>query len=1271
MWGGRKMKKYIFLGLAILMLSTNLIFSAEIYTKKVDLRVKENINGDYQILFNNNIINNENYSTLPSITENYLLVGNEDIKNIRVSIQPLNIQIVKQNVLALEGFDEKENIFYEVGEVAVQRGMRFIPIKMNPIIVQNNEILTCNEFQIIIDNKNQVKEQRIGANIDKNQDFYFKGNFLNGEKFSKAINNMPIKMPKDQNNPFDAGDEWFKLTVSEQGFYKISYENMALKGWPENIEINSIRLFSSLAINHSFSKSEDEIGTDFQEIALDFSDNDKDGYFSEGDEIYFYAVPGNYDEFTNNAFTYNENKYDDDNYYFLTYKAASSTIGKRMETINYEETSASNITYLAGYKKIWQDNLIFYDSASKGTYNEWYWMKLIPSLGDKFIDLPIKENLTSAQANAKIYFKYSSGMGYKLYLNDTYVDSVTTYQYSFTTNLLAQENIMKFSISTDSNTSYLDYIDLKYPLSFDLLNNALEFYNFHTVSLSETVYESIELNGFSDNSVFAYNISDYANQKIVELPEAKENKGKYSQIMNIASRSVEKYWIGNKSAMKEFGLADIVKINNLTNLREKNTPKYVIVTEREFFDTFTKLIDYRKSDFNWSDDDFMIVDVNDVALEFGWGIKDPGAIRAMMKYFYDKESLYENKPQYLLLAGKGSYDYKGILGINENKVPIVMPFDNFHGATTDDYFAWMEGYDYVNDFAVGRMPFDNSKKFSQIIEDIIHFETSGGIWKNTFLMAADDELRPETYDSWQHTEDAEYLIETKIPDYVFKEKIYLSEYELLGNEKPEAREDFIAKLNAGVAFSVFFGHGEANQIAQEHLFNSGSDFNKLYNENKGIFIAFSCDVGHFDDPFNQSMSEILLGESSGGSVAVFAASRGSYGGSNFILGKKLFENIYLTNKKIVRFASAVASSKSTTNYDGNDVVYIYFGDPALKIVVPQETINLTASADTLKRKMKVTVSGDVNIPMETYNLIVKDSGHLVDLPSVDYYVPGKKIFNFETSNIQENLGSFIVPSKAITGSFGEIGFYSWDGDSTAVVGYLKDIEIKGEIVPNDDDEVGPEIKYYQNTNEIEENENILSSESVKISFYDEQGINTAGDNAIMLYVDGNATGENRTDELIFDGDYKNAHFMLNKELNTGEHNLKVVAFDAYGNRSEVVRNFSIQSSKYKILPYPNPFSTKNGTRFGFKISIPAEIEGDLDLRIKIFTITGKKIRTLNKTYKVESNEYYLGFCNWNGRDEDGDKIANGTYLYLAEFTYRNSVSGQVKIKEKGKVIKID
>ena len=70
----------------------------------------------------------------------------------------------------------------------------------------------------------------------------------------------------------------------------------------------------------------------------------------------------------------------------------------------------------------------------------------------------------------------------------------------------------------------------------------------------------------------------------------------------------------------------------------------------------------------------------------------------------------------------------------------------------------------------------------------------------------------------------------------------------------------------------------------------------------------------------------------------------------------------------------------------------------------------------------------------------------------------------------------------------------------------------------------------------------------------------------------------------------------------------------------------------------------------------------VDLQIKIYTIAGRLIRNIER-FNVEGNFVKI---NWDGRDEDGNQIANGTYLYklivkTVDGSFNKSVLGKLAV----------
>jgi len=73
-----------------------------------------------------------------------------------------------------------------------------------------------------------------------------------------------------------------------------------------------------------------------------------------------------------------------------------------------------------------------------------------------------------------------------------------------------------------------------------------------------------------------------------------------------------------------------------------------------------------------------------------------------------------------------------------------------------------------------------------------------------------------------------------------------------------------------------------------------------------------------------------------------------------------------------------------------------------------------------------------------------------------------------------------------------------------------------------------------------------------------------------------------------------------------------------------------------VYNYPNPF--KSNTHFTFRLTQKPD-----ELKIKIYTVAGRLIRELLIPAVNLGSDFNK--IEWDGRDQDGDLIANGVYIY--------------------------
>jgi Peptidase family C25/Propeptide_C25/CARDB len=121
------------------------------------------------------------------------------------------------------------------------------------------------------------------------------------------------------------------------------------------------------------------------------------------------------------------------------------------------------------------------------------------------------------------------------------------------------------------------------------------------------------------------------------------------------------------------------------------------------------------------------------------------------------------------------------------------------------------------------------------------------------------------------------------------------------------------------------------------------------------------------------------------------------------------------------------------------------------------------------------------------------------------------------------------------------------------------------------------------------------------------------------------------------------------ELPDGKHKLEILAKDASGNFFDSTSSRTTffvfnESDLTDVYNYPNPFNNETSFTFALRgTEIPEEV------KIKVYTIAGRLI----KDFKISVTDLTIGFNKvyWNGKDQDGDDIANGVYLYkvIAKF----------------------
>ncbi len=733
------------------------------------------------------------------------------------------------------------------------------------------------------------------------------------------------------------------------------------------------------------------------------------------------------------------------------------------------------------------------------------------------------------------------------------------------------------------------------------------------------------------------------------------------------------FWltIGGEYANEPLRLKDIKNVNTAERVEKfiRKIPKIlsrndsieciIIYPEEGIFETQAQELANLHSD--------LVCELKSQADIFEYGqIGDYVAIKSYLDSLYtsNQETL-----EYVILMGSGIRNWDS----NNEKCKIVtypiVPSDP-ESAVSDDMFVDFNNNVYP-DLVIGRIPAKNNDDMDLYIEHLTDYilNPNPGFWRNKILLVADDEHKKgsleglSTIAGMNHTARAED-IGVVLNKGLFIDKVYGIEYNFDEYQnKPDARDAMLNKINDGRLIWYFIGHGNEDVLGDEDYFRGSVHIRLLQNvEHLPLFIAASCSVGKYDEPTYDCISEKLLFYDDGGSIASLAATASCNPTSNTTLIKHFLVKAINGRENIGR-SLFYAKHQMTSNYTGNSRLYNILGDPILLVTQPEilGSINISGDPDSLRSRELAQINGNFGEPsfineigefrayeseydlFYTNTLVISTpTGPDTLVYSVDYTINGNSFFNGEieiTNSIYE--AQFIVPDDVHAGDKGRLISYVFeDSQNKDYLNYFYPLKLSG-IRIDTLNTISPQVTLWLDSRKFKDGDYVSTDPLLIAEIEDENGINILGSSGhkILLILDNSFEPIDVTLGFVYNvGSCTKGELSWQLyNLEEGSHTLQLIVFDNFNNPTVAETTFKARSSGKvaieQMLPYPNPM--KKDGYFTFVIT------EDSDITISIYTITGRKIRTLKKpSCEAGYNQIY-----WNGRDGDGDEIANNTYFY--------------------------
>lgn len=737
-----------------------------------------------------------------------------------------------------------------------------------------------------------------------------------------------------------------------------------------------------------------------------------------------------------------------------------------------------------------------------------------------------------------------------------------------------------------------------------------------------------------------------------------------------------------------------VSPQNLHGPRE-NYPQYIIIAPHAYNSAAKRLAALHEQEGMTVE----IVDPEAVYNEFSSGTTDPSGIRKYLKMMLDRSRVAnpEAPLQYVMLMTRPTYDARHLtIFMQENGYPTIpswMPrtlqssLSDTDGYTTDDFYAILEdgsgsrlGYDILS-IAVGRVPVTSLSQANSVVDKFYDYQNKAraGLWKHRLLFTADDE------DSGIHLQQTEDMVKgiTDTPlNQHFIRKIYLDAYAREGKTYPAARADLFRYLEEGVAWWNFVGHANTTSWTGNGLLTF-TDMNNMYLRHWPFLYTATCDFLRWDSN-TTSGGELIFMERYGGGIGAISAIRPVYISDNGMLSSAMGRALALRDSRgnlptpgeIYRRAkNDIRDSKGNRVDNSNRLRYVFMGDPALRLCIPDNIITIDKPDDgadlvagaggsyTLTGRVCHPVTGetlaDFNGTLRA-ELFDAEESHLSNgwgegkqLPFDTY----GQLLASGAAEVKDGVFTLRLALPEVTSQNyrpAALSLYAetaaTEASRTTACGLFRDLYVFGESTASEADSTPPSIDVLALNHSSFKNGSTVNASPVLIAeVTDDTGINvstTGIGRGMVAILDGKKSYTNIVTGYspFTDGRTGGQIVYTLSDLTDGAHTLALQVWDTAGNVAERSIDFFVNRQTapviYKVYTDANPATTQ--ANFYITHDRP---EAMATVTVTVYNLLGKPVWT--GSANGPSDMFESVPVSWNLCDSAGRRVPRGIYVYRA------------------------
>ena len=720
---------------------------------------------------------------------------------------------------------------------------------------------------------------------------------------------------------------------------------------------------------------------------------------------------------------------------------------------------------------------------------------------------------------------------------------------------------------------------------------------------------------------------------------------------------------------------------------------YILVTHPSLRQAWQPLVDHREAEGHT----VFVCDVWEIYDQFAGGDKTPWAIQRFLTQAFRN---WDPAPSFVMLGGDANEDYrKDTADSNPDWVPTMMHFGAVPGtsgpelAGTDSWYVQFlrpgdsEFIDVLPEMNEARVPAGSVAEVSDFVQKILNYENMGpgDDWRRRGFFLADDQYSSGISNAaaycWETSESVFKATSIAMVDSIHvkaglntfrADTLFLADYldtvaalnrhpnpgtrDCPGNAASIATFNYTRQhltpavldtLSHGTLIWEFTGHGNRSQITHEGLLLHSSlslhDMDKVLNFGKPfLFMGYACHLIEFEYAGEagagfDNIGEALLMAQNRGAIGVFASTSYEWLSTNpyaqIYTTRPLFWNLprdpdgrprRLWGEAMTRgIVQMVMEHPFDFGVQDMPRTYQTFGDPALRIdIAPGSwgfvqvdgspwTYGPTLTAQSFTDTLDVTaiVADDVDIStVRAFNDSVQ--------------IPQSLVVVTPPSPTQEGVQPYQVQVRTplYLGSYDlKLVAKDWTNrDATLVlpVRFETAFDADGRIIVNNDP-VDP-------------------GAVIGITVNSPVPLSSAG---LEVWLDGTASS------LVPTGGPNVWHVQVPGPWSQGTHTVELRVSDPNATcipgPCPLVRSITFVSSGTANLAlkqvyfYPNPVEAEDGA-FVYELN-----KNGVHGQVTIYSLAGRRVRRDDSPVRAGLNSY-----RWDLRDEKGDRVANGVYLFV-------------------------